>query len=169
MVAEGAPGWPGTFRESWGMNEVPMVPNAPTTAMSAARAFFAAYSAHDVDGMLQLCSNIARIRYVPMGPLGTGSVHTTGRKIWNGLITALPDMTVTVKSAFADDRHVGAEVVIADAKRGYELPHAFFLTVDESYRISEVTAYWDNMNFGFQFTKAGVVRLVDAITSMRKR
>jgi ketosteroid isomerase-like protein len=137
--------------------------------MSAAQAFFAAYSAHDVDRMLQLCSNIAQIRYVPMGPLGTGSAHTTGRKIWSGLITALPDMTVTVQSAFADDRHVGAEVVISDAKRGYVLPHAFFLTVDESYRITEVTAYWDNVNFGFQVTKAGVVRLVDAIANMRKR
>lgn len=146
-----------------------MVLNAPTTAIGAAQEFFAAYSAHNVDRMLQLCSNIAQIRYVPMGPLGTGSAHTTGRKIWSGVISALPDLTVTVKSAFSDDRHVGAEAILADTKRGYELPHAFFITVDESYRITEVAAYWDNVNFGFQFTKAGVVRLVDAITSMRKR
>lgn len=151
------------------MSEVPMVLNAPNTAMSAAQAFFAAYNAHDIDRMLALCSNIAQIRYVPMGPVGTGSVHTTGRKIWSGLITALPDLTVTVKSAFADDRHVGAEVTIADPKRGYDLPHAFFITVDEANRISEVAAYWDNVNFGFQFTKAGVVRLIDAVTNMRKR
>jgi ketosteroid isomerase-like protein len=137
--------------------------------MSAAQSFFSAYSAHDIDRMLALCSNIAQIRYVPLGPLGTGSAHTTGRKIWSGVISALPDMTVMVKSAFADDRHAGAEVVIADTKRGYELPHAFFITVDESYRITEVAAYWDNVNFGFQFTKAGVVRIVDAITSMRRR
>lgn len=146
-----------------------MVLNAPTTAMRAAQEFFAAYSAHDIDRMLSLCANIAQIRYVPMGALGTGSVHTTGRKIWGGIISALPDLTVTVNSAFSDDRHVGAEVVLADQKRGYELPHAFFITVDESYRITQVTAYWDNVNFGFQITKAGVVRLVDAITSMRKR
>jgi ketosteroid isomerase-like protein len=151
------------------MNEVPMVLNAPTSALTATQAFFAAYNAHDVDRMLSLCSNIAQIRYVPMGPLGTGSVQTTGRKIWSGVVSALPDLTVTVKSAFSDNRHVGAEVVIADAKRGYELPHAYFLTVDESYRITDVTAYWDNVNFGFQITKAGVVRLIDAITSMRKR
>lgn len=146
-----------------------MVLNAPTSAMTAAQAFFAAYDAHNVDRMLSLCSSIAQIRYVPLGPVGTGSAQSTGRKIWSGLITALPDMRVTVKSAFSDGRNVGAEVVISDARRGYELPHAFFITVDEQFRISEVTAYWDNVNFGYQFTKSGVLRLIDAISSMRKR
>ncbi len=149
------------------MNEVPMVLNAPTSAMSAAQAFFAAYNAHDVDRMIALCSPTAQIRYVPMGPLGTGSVQSVGRKIWSGIVSALPDLTVTVKSSFSDDRHAAAEVVIG--KPGFELPHAYFITVDGTYQITEVVAYWDNVNFGFQMTKAGVVRIVDAISNMRRR
>ena len=137
--------------------------------MSAAQAFFAAYDAHNVEGMLNLCSSTARLRHVPMGPFETGPVRTVGRKAWSDIFSALPDLRVTVMTTLSDDRRVGAEVVIADRKRGFELPQAYFFTVDETYRITDVTVYWDNVNLGFQLTKAGAVRLAAAIWSRRKR
>jgi ketosteroid isomerase-like protein len=146
-----------------------MVPDAPTTAMATVQAFFAAYGAHDIDRMLSLCSTTAQLRHVPMGPFETGFAHSVGRKAWSGMFSAFPDLSVTVTSAFSDNGHVGAEVVIGDRKRRFRLPQAYFLTVDESYRITNVTVYWDNVNLGFQLTKAGVVRLVSATTRQRKR
>jgi ketosteroid isomerase-like protein len=138
-------------------------------AMSTARAFFGAYSAHDIGTMLRLCADNASIRYVPMAKLGNGPVQTTGRKIWSGLISALPDVTVTIKSSFGDSRHVAAEVLIADYRRGYELMHAFLLTLDESGKITEVAAYWDNANLTVQAGKVGINALFQAIAKLRRR
>lgn len=141
----------------------------PDQAVNAARAFFAAYSSHDVDAMLRLCSDSASVRYVPLGKLGSGPARTVGRKLWSGLISALPDLTVTVQSSFGNERRIAAEVLIADYKRGYELMHAFLLTIDGNGKIVEVAAYWDNANFTFQAGKAGINVLLDAIAKFRRR
>ena len=137
--------------------------------MASARAFFDAYNAHDLERMLSLCADTAQLRYVPMGPLGSGPIRSIGRRIWSGMIAALPDLTVTVERAFGDSQRIAAEVLIADRNRGYALMHAFLLTVDVRYRILDVTAYWDNVSFGFQATKAGVARVLEAITRARRR
>ncbi len=41
------------------------------------QALFDAYTAHNVQAMLALCSPTATFRYVPLGDSGTGSVHET--------------------------------------------------------------------------------------------
>ena len=147
------------------MNEFPTV----TSAEQAARAFFGAYEAHDIDAMLRLCSASAQLRHVPMGRLETGNIHTVGRKAWSDMFAALPNLTVMVILTVAGKSHVASEVVIADRVRHFELPQAYFLTVDERYAITNVTVYWDNVTLGVEGTKAGAVRLVEAITSLGKR
>lgn len=137
--------------------------------MDATQAFFKAYDTHDVNRMLSLCSTSAQLRHVPMGRFETGNIHTVGRKAWSDMFSALPDLRVTVKLAVADQFHAAAEVVIADHNRGFELPQAYFLTVDGTYHITDVDVYWDNVTLGIQGTKAGAVRLVEAITALGRR
>ena len=121
---------------------------------AGAQAFFDAYTAHDVERMIGLCSEGALLRYVPLGKLGEGPVRTTGRKIWSALISFLPDLTVNVRSLACDARTACAEIDIVDERRGFRLPHVFLLRMDASGRIAEVTAYWDNLNLAFQSFKA---------------
>ena len=139
------------------------------SAADAAQAFFKAYGAHDIDAMLSLCSSSAQLRHVPMGRLETGDIRSVGRKAWSDMFTALPDLTVTVKQSVADEAHVAAEVVIADRARHFELQQAYFLSVDDRYAITNVTVYWDNVTLGIEGTKAGALRLVEAITSLGQR
>jgi len=142
---------------------------AATVANSAAQAFFAAYDAHDVDRMLSLCSADAQLRHVPMGGFETGAVQIVGRKAWSDLFAFLPGARVIVKSIFADDSHVCAEVAIVDRSRSFRLPQAYVLAFDESYRITQLTVYWDNVTLGIQLAKVALVRLVDVILSGPKR
>ena len=138
------------------------------SAADAAQSFFTAYDAHDIDSMLSLCSSTAQLRHVPMGRFETGDIHTVGRKAWSDMFAALPDLTVMVKLAVADEFHVAAEVVLTDRTRSFELEQAYFLTVDVTYRIINVDVYWDNVTLGIQGTKAGAVRLVEAIAALGK-
>ena len=135
-------------------------------AMGTAQEFFAAYDAHDVDAMLRLCSDTAQLRHVPMGRLETGDVHTVGRKAWSDMFSAMPDLRVSVERAFSGDGQVGAEVVIADRQRSFELPQAYFLTVDDTRHITNVTVYWDNVSLGYEITKSEGTLLVDSIKSL---
>ena len=139
-----------------------------TSAVSTTHAFFQAYDMHDIDGMLRLCTAAAQLRHVPMGRLETGDIHTVGRKAWSDMFSTLPDLRVTVKLEVADQFHVAVEALIADRKRGFELPQAYFITVDGSYRITDVTVYWDNVTMGIEGTKAGAAWLVEAIANLRK-
>ena len=47
-----------------------------------AQAFSNAYTAHDIEGMLALCSPAATFRYVPLGDRGTGSVRESAVGVW---------------------------------------------------------------------------------------
>jgi ketosteroid isomerase-like protein len=135
-------------------------------ASNTAQAFFRAYEAHDIDAMLSLCTSTAQLRHIPMGHLETGNVHTVGRKAWSDMFTALPKLKVTPRLTVAGDFHVAAEVVISDSARGFELPQAYFFTVDDGYAITNVTVYWDNVTLGIEGTKAGGLRLIEAIASL---
>jgi hypothetical protein len=137
--------------------------------MEIAQAFFKAYDGHDVDAMLRLCSDTAQLRHVAMGPFETGDAHTVGRKAWSDMFSAMPDLRVTLQSIFSSDGHVAAEVVIADRKHAFELPQAYFLTVDDTERITNVTVYWDNVGLGYEITKSGGTRLFEAIKNLGRR
>jgi ketosteroid isomerase-like protein len=136
--------------------------------MGVALKFFDAYDAHDIDAMLQLCADGAQLRHVPMGGFETGDVTTVGRKAWSDMFSSLPDLTVALKLAVADASRVAVEAVIADRTRGFELSQAYFLSFDHAVRITDISVYWDNVTLGVQGTKAGAVRLVEAITSLGK-
>jgi steroid delta-isomerase-like uncharacterized protein len=133
-------------------------------SIDAARSFFAAYNAHDVDRMLAACSEDAELCYVPMGGQGQGKLREVGKSIWSGLIDAFPDLYVRVESMFGDERNVAAEVVIGGTQqkdflhipsqgRHYDLPHAFLLKMSERGLIERVTCYWDNASFYLQLGK----------------
>jgi steroid delta-isomerase-like uncharacterized protein len=132
-------------------------------AEAAVRAFFAAYRAHDVERMVDLCTDNAGFRYVPFEVwgrqrvlYGEGKVRTVGKVIWTTLLDAFPDLASVVTSLRADgEGNVAAEVGIsgtqardfgnvASAGGHYELPHLFLFTVTGDGLIDHVVAYWDN-------------------------
>ena len=133
-------------------------------AEAAVRAFFAAYRAHDVEGMVDLCAEGAGFRYVPFEVRGRqrvlhgdGQVGTVGKLIWTTLIDAFPDLTNAVTSLRADEHgNVAAQVsvagtqarpfgTIADAGGHFELPHLFLFHVTGDGLIDDIVAYWDNV------------------------
>jgi steroid delta-isomerase-like uncharacterized protein len=135
-----------------------------TVAVDAARSFFAAYNAHDVNRMVAACSADARLRYVPLGVQGEGRARDLGKTIWSGLIDAFPDLAVSVQSAFGDERNAAAEVMIGGTQRKdflgirsqgrrYDLPHAFLLETNAAGLITGITSYWDNASFYLQLGK----------------
>jgi ketosteroid isomerase-like protein len=135
-------------------------------AEAAVRAFFDAYRAHDVEGMVDLCADGAGFRYVPFEVwarqrvlFGEGKVGTVGKAIWVTLIDAFPDLTCAVMSLRGDgDGNVAAEVgiggtqardfgVMACTGGHYELPHLFLFHVAGDGLIDDIVAYWDNVSW----------------------
>ena len=53
--------------------------------------FFAAYDAHNVDGMLALCAGGAQGRYVPYGKNSVIPIRGGLEMIWRGFPQAVPD------------------------------------------------------------------------------
>ena len=141
------------------------MPTTPGNAsLDIARSFFTAYSQHNVNRMIQAFSEDAEMRYPPLGPQGEGRARELGKQIWSGLIDAFPDLHVTVKSMFGDERNVAAEVLVGGTQskdfhdipnqgRHYEVPIAFFLRIDDKGRITEIAAYWDNISVYSQLGK----------------
>jgi steroid delta-isomerase-like uncharacterized protein len=133
---------------------------------AAVTAFFDAYRDHDVERMVDLCTENADFHYVPVEVSGRqrvirgdGKVRTIGKVFWTALIDAFPDLTNSVTSIVHDEHgNAAAEVVIAGTQakvfgtignRGlhYELPHVFLFRVDPDALIDEVTAYWDSADW----------------------
>ena len=141
-------------------------PGAPREhlAEAAVRAFFDAYRAHDIERMVDLCTDNAGFRYVPFEVRsrqrvlhGEGRVRTVGKAIWTTLIDAFPDLTTAVTSLRADpDGNVVAEAriggtqardfgIIACTGGRYELPHLFLFHVTGDGLIDDIVGYWDNV------------------------
>jgi ketosteroid isomerase-like protein len=136
------------------------------SAEAAVRAFFAAYRAHDVERMVDLCADNADFRYVPFEVwgrqrvlYGEGKVRTVGKVIWTTLIEAFPDLASAVTCLRADgDGNVAAEAgiggtqardfgIIACTGGHYELPHLFLFHVTGDGLIDDIVAYWDNVSW----------------------
>lgn len=136
------------------------------SATSTVRHFFDAYRAHDVERMVELCTDNADFRYVPFevwGRLrvvrGEGKVRTIGKVLWTTLLDAFPDLTNQVVSMTADEAgNVAVEVVISGTQvkdfgtignqgRAYDLPHAFLFHVESDDRIDRIVAYWDGADW----------------------
>ena len=128
-------------------------------AEATVRAFFAAYRAHDVEHMVDLCAEGAGFRYVPFEVrsrqrvlYGEGRVRTVGKVIWTTLIDAFPDLLVRVRRLFVTaDNTAVAEITIdgtqaddflavANQEKQVDLDQAWMLTVTPDDRISAVIA-----------------------------
>jgi steroid delta-isomerase-like uncharacterized protein len=124
--------------------------------------FFAAYRRHDVERMVDLCTETAEFRYVPVEfwgkqrvVRGDGKVRTIGKIFWTGLIDAFPDLTNEVTSTTDDgDGNVAVEVTIGGTQakdwgtigtlgKRYDLPHLFLFRLADDGRIDRIVAYWD--------------------------
>jgi len=136
------------------------------SAVEVITAFFEAYQVHDLERMVELCSDNADFHYIPYEVWGRqrvirgdGKVRTVGKALWTTLIDAFPDLTNEVTSITADNEgNVAAEVVISGtqakpygtiANQGlhYDLPHVFLFRVGQDGLIEEVTGCWDNADF----------------------
>jgi len=136
------------------------------SAEAAVRAFFDAYRAHDVERMVDLCTDNAGFRYVPFEVwsrqrvlYGEGKVRTVGKVIWTTLLDAFPDLANIVTSLRADtEGNVAAEVGIGGTQAKdfgnvtsvgghYELPHLFLFSVSGDGLIDDIVAYWDNVGW----------------------
>ena len=70
--------------------------NKDSDVKAITRKFFAAYNAHDVDGMLALCADGAQGRYLPYGKKSLMPIRGGLEQIWRGLLGAVPDFGVEV-------------------------------------------------------------------------
>ncbi len=135
-------------------------------AVEVITTFFKAYREHDLERMVDLCSDNADFHYIPYEVWtrqrvirGDGKVRTIGKALWATLIDAFPDLTNEVTSIIADNEgNVAAEVVISGTQAKpygtisnqglhYDLPHIFLFRVGTDGLIEEITAYWDTADF----------------------
>ena len=128
-----------------------------TDFTAAAHKFFAAYDAHDVDGMVARCADGAKGRYAPYGPESVMPIRGGIDVIWRAFPRAVPNFRVKVIETIVGDGNsivVQAEMsgpIPADAgavaKKGQvvHIPHAYILRFDTHGKITHLDAYWDNM------------------------
>jgi ketosteroid isomerase-like protein len=123
---------------------------------SIAQSFFAAYDAHDVDGMTALCADGALGRYAPYGRNSVVPIRGGLDAIWRAFPQAVPDFRVKViEMILAEGNTV---VVLADlggtvpvdapgiVKKGQvvRIPHAYILRFTTDGKILHLDCYWDN-------------------------
>jgi steroid delta-isomerase-like uncharacterized protein len=120
-----------------------------------AKKFFAAYDAHDVEGMLALCADGAIGRYVPYGRDSDMPIRGGIDGIWRAFPQAVPDFRVEVVEILAEGNTAIIQTVmsgpipadvpgIAKEAQVVFIPHAYFLRFDTQGKISRLDAYWDN-------------------------
>jgi steroid delta-isomerase-like uncharacterized protein len=129
-------------------------------------AFLKAYGEHDVETMVELCTDNADFRYVPSEIVrkqrvirGEGKVRGVGKTYWIALIDAFPDLSNKVTNLIEDGNgNVAAEVVfsgtqgkdfgtLANQQGHYDLPHLFLFHVDRDGLIDDIVTYWDTANW----------------------
>jgi steroid delta-isomerase-like uncharacterized protein len=136
------------------------------SSTNAVHEFFGAYRRHDVERMVEFCTDTADFRYVPVEfwgrqrvVRGDGKVRTIGKIFWTGLIDAFPDLTNRVTNTIEDDDgNVAVEVTISGTQakdwgtigtlgRHYDLPHLFLFHLSDDGLIDRITAYWDGADY----------------------
>jgi steroid delta-isomerase-like uncharacterized protein len=120
-----------------------------------AKKFFAAYDAHDLEGMLALCSDDAQGRYAPYGRNSLMPIRGGLDGIWRAFPQAVPNFRVEVVEMLSEGSTVVIQTVMSGpipadvpgiAKKAQVafIPHAYFLRFDAEGKISRLDAYWDN-------------------------
>lgn len=144
-------------------------------AVEVITAFFEAYREHDLERMVELCSDNADFHYIPFEVWGRqrvirgdGKVRTVGKALWTTLIDAFPDLTNKVTYITTDDEgNVAAEVVISGTQAKpygtitnqglhFDLPHVFLFRVGKDDLVEEISGYWDNADFYRQLDRLEV-------------
>src|SRR5271169_5711622 len=74
-----------------------------TEIAPAAQKFFAAYDAHDVEGMVALCAEGAQGRYAPYGRDSVVPIRGGIDVIWRAFPQAVPDFRVKVIETIVGD------------------------------------------------------------------
>src|SRR3984957_7787176 len=111
-----------------------------------ARKFFAAYDAHDVEGMLALCADDARGRYAPYGRDSVVPIRGGLDGIWRAFPQAVPNFRVEVVEMLAEANIVIIQTVmsgpipadvpgIATKAQVVFIPHVYFLRFDTEGKI----------------------------------
>jgi ketosteroid isomerase-like protein len=118
--------------------------------------FFAAYDAHNVDGMLALCADGAQGRYVPYGKNSVIPIRGGLEMIWRGFPQAVPDFGAEIVEMIeAQDNTVVVQALVggtmpADVpgvvKKGDvgRIAHAYIVRFNTNGKISLLDCYWDN-------------------------
>lgn len=118
--------------------------------------FFAAYDAHNVDGMLALCTDGAQGRYVPYGKNSVIPIRGGLEMIWRGFPQAVPDFGAEIVEMIeAQDNTVVVQALVggtmpADVpevvKKGDvgRIAHAYIVRFNTNGKISRLDCYWDN-------------------------
>ena len=127
-----------------------------TDFATTAQKFFAAYDAHDVEGMTALCADGALGRYAPYGRESVVPIRGGIDVIWHAFPQAVPNFRVKVIETIVAEGNtvvIQAEMsgpIPADvpgiAKPGQvvHIPHAYILRFDTHCKITRLDAYWDN-------------------------
>jgi steroid delta-isomerase-like uncharacterized protein len=125
------------------------------------RAFFSAYDAHDIDGMLAFCAEGAQGRYLPYGRENIMPLRGGIEAFWRGFAEAVPDFAATVVEVIPAE----GNVVVVQATLGgtmptdipglaakgqlVQVPHAYILRFTQDDKIAHVDCYWDNAATSF--------------------
>ena len=123
---------------------------------SITQRFFAAYDAHNVDGMLALCADGAQGRYLPYGKKSVMPVRGGLEKIWRGFPKAVPDFAVQMIEMIPGEENI----MVVQALLGGTMPadvaglvkkgevgriaHAYIIRYNRDGKISRLDSYWDN-------------------------
>jgi ketosteroid isomerase-like protein len=118
--------------------------------------FFAAYNAHDVEGMLALCADNAQGRYLPYGKNSVMPIRGGLEKVWRGFPKAVPDFGVEIVEMISGD----GDSIVVQALLGGTMPadvpglvkkgevgriaHAYIIRYNAHGKISHLDCYWDN-------------------------
>ena len=118
--------------------------------------FFAAYDAHDVDGMLALCAESAQGRYLPYGKNSFMPIRGGLENIWRGFPQAVPDFGVEIVELIeGEDNAVTVQALLGGAmpadvpgvvKKGEvdRIAHAYIIRYNADGKITRLDCYWDN-------------------------
>ena len=120
------------------------------------KTFFAAYHAHDVDGMLALCADGAQGRCLPYGKNSFMPIRGGLEQIWRGFPQAVPDFGVEIVELIeGEDNAVTVQALLGGTmpvdvpgvvKKGEvdRIAHAYVIRYDASGKITRLDCYWDN-------------------------
>ena len=118
--------------------------------------FFAAYDAHDVDGMLALCADGAQGRYLPYGKNSFMPIRGGLENIWRGFPQVVPDFgveiveliegegnAVTVQALLGGTMPADVPGVVKKGV-GDRIAHAYIIRYNAEGKITRLDCYWDN-------------------------